>query len=243
MLPITDAVLHIMHVRKEYGALRPLRLRELRVASGTCVALLGLDGPAAEVFVNLVTGATLPDEGEVRVFGLDTAAMTDGDEWLRALDRFGILSDRAVLLDELTVAQNLAMTLTLAIDPISPDVRSRIEVLAKEVGFGPDVLDHKVATLSPAGKLRVRLGRSVALRPDLLLMEPPTATLNRQEIGGVAADLRRLSAQRGLTAVVVTADSLFASAMTSEVLQLQPATGELVPQAGGWGRVRRFFGA
>ena len=88
-------------------------IRELRVLPGALVALMGLDGAGAEMFVNLVTGAMLPDDGQVRVFGFDTAAITDGDEWLRTLDRFGILSDRAVLLDELTVAQNLAMTLTL----------------------------------------------------------------------------------------------------------------------------------
>src|SRR4051812_15879158 len=219
MLPITDAVLHIMHVRKEYGALRPLRLRELRVASGTCVALLGLDGPAAEVFVNLVTGATLPDEGEVRVFGLDTAAMTDGDEWLRTLDRFGILSDRAVLLDELTVAQNLAMTLTLAIDPIPADVRVTVGSLARDVGLAGDLLDRKVATLAPAGKLRVRLGRAVALGPDLLIMEHPTATLAQEDVPGFATDLRELASGRSMAMVAVTADRAFASAMTTRVLQ------------------------
>ena len=86
----------------------------------------------------------------MRVFGFDTAAITDGDEWLRTLDRFGILSDRAVLLDELTVAQNLAMTLTLAIDPIPADVRGRVEALAADVGLAADLLDRKVATLTPA---------------------------------------------------------------------------------------------
>src|SRR5215207_6184856 len=134
---MSDWLLELRQVRKDYGALRPLRLRELRVAPGALVALVGLDAPAAEMFVNLVTGATLPDAGAVRVFGFDTAAITDGDEWLRTLDRFGILSDRAVLLDELTVAQNLAMTLTLAIDPIPPAVQSQIERLAQEVGCAP----------------------------------------------------------------------------------------------------------
>jgi ABC-type transporter Mla maintaining outer membrane lipid asymmetry ATPase subunit MlaF len=240
---MNEPLLEIRDVRKEYGALRPLRLHELQVAPGALVALLGLDAPAAEMFVNLVTGATLPDAGQVRVFGFDTAAITDGDEWLRTLDRFGILSDRAVLLEELTVAQNLAMTFTLAIEPIAVDVRARVVGLAGEVGIAPELLDRKVATLTPSGKLRLRLGRSVALGPDLLLMEHPTATLAREDVEEFAADLRRLAAERRMTAVAVTADALFASAMTAEVLQLQPATGQLVPQAGAWGRVKRLFGA
>ena len=127
------------------------------------------------MFVNLVTGATLPDSGEVRVFGFDTAAITDGDEWLRTLDRFGILSDRAVLLDELTVAQNLAMTLTLAIDPIPADVRGRVEALASEAGLEADLIDRKVATLTPAAKLRVPIFPSAAERQP----EPASAQAPR----------------------------------------------------------------
>ena len=240
---MSDWLLELRQVRKDYGALRPLRLRELQVPSGASVALLGLDAPAAEVFVNLVTGATLPDDGEVRVFGFDTAAISDGEEWLRTLDRFGILSDRAVLLDDLTVAQNLAMTITLAIDPIPADVLRRVEALASDVGLGPDLIERKVATLTPSARLRVRLGRAVALGPDLLLLEHPTATLGRDDVEGFAVDLRRLSAERALTMVAVTADTAFASAMTSDVLRLQPSTGDLLQQSGTWGRVKRLFGA
>jgi ABC-type transporter Mla maintaining outer membrane lipid asymmetry ATPase subunit MlaF len=240
---MSDWLLEFHQVRKDYGALRPLRFRELRIRPGALVALLGLDARAAEMFVNLVTGATLPDEGEVRVFGFNTAAITDGDEWLRTLDRFGILSDRAVLLDELTVAQNLAMTITLAIDPIPAEVRGNVEALGLEVGLAPDLIDRKVATLTPAARLRVRLGRAVALGPDLLLLEHPTATLAPQDMDGFAVDLRRLASERPLTMVAVTADAAFASAMTPDVLRLQPATGDVVPQSGTWGRVKRLFGA
>src|SRR3954452_14329229 len=134
-ITMPDPLVQITELTKDYNALRPLRLRDLEVAPGELLALLGLDAPAAELFVNLVTGATLPDAGAVRVFGVDTAAITDADEWLRTLDRVGILSDRAVLLEELTVAQNLAMTFTLAIDPIPVDVRNTVESLAREVGL------------------------------------------------------------------------------------------------------------
>ena len=66
---------------KEYGGLRPLRIAELRVAAGERVAILGFDQPSAEVFVNLATGATLPDAGEVSVFG----RATSGDRRQRRL--------------------------------------------------------------------------------------------------------------------------------------------------------------
>ena len=69
---------------KDYRGLRPLRIERLTLAAGEQVALLGFDQPAAEVFVNLITGATLPDPGEVRVLGRPTAAITDSADWLAA---------------------------------------------------------------------------------------------------------------------------------------------------------------
>ena len=239
--PMNDTVLQIRDVQKQYGALRPLRLRSLDVMRGATVALVGLDAAAAEIFVNLVTGATLPDTGQVRVFGVDTSAIDDAEDWLRRLDRFGILSDRAVLLEELTGAQNLAMTFSLAVDAIPREVRTVVEALARDVGLASDVLERKVADLSTLDKARVRLGRAVALAPDLLVMEHPTSNLGGADVQPFARDLRRLADGRGLTAVAVTADARFASAITSDVRRLQPATGELIAESGAWDRVRRLF--
>ena len=64
--------------------------------------LLGFDRPAAEVFVNLITGASLPDKGAVVSLGRPTSAIADSDEWLAFVEQFGILSDRIVLLEAMT---------------------------------------------------------------------------------------------------------------------------------------------
>src|SRR5215468_5905036 len=112
------SVLRISGVRRKYQGLRPLRINALTIETGERVALSGLDAGAAEVLVNLVTGASVPDEGEVAVTGRTTASIADGDEWLASLDRFGIVSPRAVLLDSATLLQNLAMPLSLEIEPV-----------------------------------------------------------------------------------------------------------------------------
>ena len=111
--PLVPPVLAIAGVSKNFGGLRPLRLQELTVDAGEQVALVGFDQPSAEVFVNLVTGATLPDAGTISLFGRPTADIVDSADWLAVVDRFGIVSARAVLLDQLTVIQNLAMPFTL----------------------------------------------------------------------------------------------------------------------------------
>src|SRR6516165_4243326 len=124
-MPSDAPVLHLVNVRKQYQSLRPLRVNNLSVDRGERVVLSGLDAGAAEVLVNLVTGASLPDEGDVRVLGRVTSSIADGDEWLASLERFGIVSPRAVLLDAATVLQNLVMPLTLAIDEIPPDAERK----------------------------------------------------------------------------------------------------------------------
>src|SRR5471030_1638006 len=112
---------------KDYRGLRPLRIAGLTIAADDQIALLGFDQVSAEVFINLATGATLPDAGEIRVFGRPTSAIADSADWLATVDRFGIVSERAVLLDQLTVVQNLAMPFTLAVEPPSDEVRVKAE--------------------------------------------------------------------------------------------------------------------
>ncbi|HEY1910058.1 MAG TPA: ATP-binding cassette domain-containing protein [Vicinamibacterales bacterium] len=220
-------VLEFAGISKDYHGLRPLRIERLAVAAGEQIAMLGFDQVSAEVFVNLATGATLPDAGEVMVFGRSTAAIADSADWLATVDRFGIVSERAVLLDQLTPIQNLAMPFTLAVEPPADEVRVRAEALAAEVGLPADSWSRPVADLESGGQMRVRLGRALALDPAILLLEHASAALNRSEAAGFAADIRAIAARRNLAVVVVTADETFASAAAGKVLTLEPATGRL----------------
>jgi ABC-type transporter Mla maintaining outer membrane lipid asymmetry ATPase subunit MlaF len=233
-----DVVLELRGVSKDYRGLRPLRVKHLQVHRGESIALLGFDQITAEVFVNLVTGAIVPDAGEVRVFGHSTADIADGEAWLASLDRFGILSDRAVLLDRLTVAQNLAVPFSLDLDPMPDSVKADVRRLAAEVGLDDADLERIVADVDAAARLRVRLGRAIALNPRVLLAEHPTAAAPPDDVPAIGADISRVIAARGLAGVTITADPTFAAAVAEQVLTLQPATGELNARP-GW---RRWLG-
>lgn len=229
-----DPVVELRDVVKDYRGLRPLRIRRLRLARGTSVALLGLDAAMAEVVVNLLTAGSIPDTGEVIVFGEPTNAIGDRDAWMRMLDRFGLVSDRSVLLDQLTTEQNLAMPLSLSVYRLSDELRQEVRRLADEVGLAADVLQRPVSEVSPESRLRLRLGRALALGPDVLVAEHPNATLSPSETASLAADLSRIARNRGLTTLVLTADRTFARSVAQEVLELHPATGELKPVRRWW---------
>lgn len=227
-------VLEFAAATKAYGGLRPLRIAELRVPAGETVALLGFDQPTAEVFVNLATGATLPEAGEVSIFGLPTRKIEDSADWLATVDRFGIVSERAVLLEALTVIQNLAMPFTLEIEPPPDEIRVRAEALARAVGLPAAAWDQPVAALDAAGWLRVRFGRAIALDPAILLLEHASARLSREEAPRLGAELRAVAESRRIAMVALSADEAFATSVAERVLTLEPASGRLKPQRRGW---------
>jgi ABC-type transporter Mla maintaining outer membrane lipid asymmetry ATPase subunit MlaF len=229
----TESVLRMTNVRKSYQALRPLRLRELSLDRGDRVALAGLDAGAGEVLVNLVTGASLPDEGDVVVVGHNTRAIADGDEWLASLDRFGIVSPRAVLLDAATLLQNLVMPFTLQIDPPPPDIAARARAIGVAVGIDERSFDAPIAGLSPDVRLRAHVARAMALDPALLILEHPTAGLTGTDHSAVAADIARAIDARGLTTLAISQDARFSKVIADRRYTLQAGTGELKP-------VRRF---
>jgi ABC-type polar amino acid transport system ATPase subunit len=228
------AVLELAGISRDYRALRPLRIAALRIDAGDRIAILGLDGPAAEVFVNLATGAALPDAGEVSLFGRATSAIADSADWLATVDRVGIVSERAVLLEELTVIQNLAMPFTLAIEPPPDEVRDRAAAIAREVRLPEAAWEQPVSRLDPSGKVRVRLGRAVALDPAVLLLEHVTAAVDRSHVQQLGADIAAVAAGRGAALIALTADDMFARAAATRILTLQPSTGALKERRRGW---------
>jgi len=228
--------IEIAGIAKNYAALRPLRIASLTVAAGERVALTGIDAAGAEVLVNLVTGASLPDAGEVRVFGRRTADIPDGDEWLASLDRFGIISERGVLLEGSTVIQNLALPFTLAIDPIPEPTLLQSRAIGAECGIDAEWMEKQMGGVPPAVRARVHLARALALGPQILLLEHPTANLPESERAPFGLVVARVCDARGLAALVVTLDTAFAGAAAHRTLTLQPATGQLVSARRRWWR-------
>jgi ABC-type transporter Mla maintaining outer membrane lipid asymmetry ATPase subunit MlaF len=233
-MPRGEPLVELKGVTKDYRALRPLRIRALALHEAQSVALLGFDLAMAEVLVNLITGAHLPDTGEVIVFGQPTAAIASADEWVRALDQFGLVSDRAVLVDQFTAEQNLALPLTLDITQLSPELHAAVRALADEVSLPPEHLTLPTGDLPPASRMRLRLGRALALGPRVLLAEHPNASLSADEAAAFAADLARVVERRRLGSLVLTADRAFARAVAGDVLTLEPATGVLEAKRGWW---------
>jgi lipoprotein-releasing system ATP-binding protein len=227
-------IIEISELSKDYRGLRPLRIQRFNLGAGDRSALLGVDQPMAETFVNLVTGAVLPERGEVKVLGRSTASIDNAADWLALADRFGIVSERAVLLDAFSAMQNLVMPFTLEIDPPPAGIRDRAGSLADEVGLARANWERPVGDLDAASRLRIRLARALALDPPILLLDHASAGLPAASAIAFGQHVREVAQRRGCALVALTADRTFAEAVAARVLTLDPATGRLAER-------RRFF--
>jgi ABC-type transporter Mla maintaining outer membrane lipid asymmetry ATPase subunit MlaF len=234
---IAAPVLRVADAQKNYSGLRPLRIRGLEIAAGERVALGGVDAAATELLVNLITGASLPDTGSITVFGRMTSEISNGDEWLASLDRFGIVSPRAVILEGATLLQNLALPFSLQIDPVPEVVSARASAIAAECGIAASDLNRQAGELPAHVRLRAHLARAVALDPQLLIIEHPTVDVEDAERLPLAGDIARVAGGRQAAALIITTDVEFAETVAHRSLALQPATGALVP----WKKKRGWF--
>jgi ABC-type transporter Mla maintaining outer membrane lipid asymmetry ATPase subunit MlaF len=240
---VSTPVLELSGVVQNYHAIRPLRIDRLSISPGEHVALLGIDQHAAEVFINLATGAMLPEQGAVSVLGRPTSGITDSTEWLAVVDRFGIVSERAVLLEPLTVIQNLVVPFSLDIEPPSDALRERAIALAREVGLDERDWDRRLGDLDGTSRLKVRLARALALDPAIVLLEHPSANLARVDVPLTAGRIRGVLERRllvdghGLASLTLSGDREFADEVATRVLMLDPASGRLTER-----RRRRWFG-
>jgi ABC-type transporter Mla maintaining outer membrane lipid asymmetry ATPase subunit MlaF len=228
-------IIHIAGLRKQFSGLRPLRINALSVSAGDRITLHGLDAESAEMLTLLVTGASLPDEGTVAICGRDTRDIQTDTEWLTSLDVFGMVTTRAALMDSVALEGNMALPFTLSIDPLLPEVRQAVASLAAEVGLPAELLPAPVHKLGEAERARVHLARALALNPQVLLLEHPTAGLTSDEAAAFGRSLAGISERRQQAWLAISEDEAFAAAAGGRRCRLAPASGEISAVKRGWG--------
>ena len=154
-----EPLLDISGLIKDYQGLRPLRIARLTVRPADVLSIGGLDAAAAERFVHLITGATLPDAGEVTVFGQNTRAITDSEAWLNTLDGIGMISPRGILIESFSVLQNIAMSLTLEVGLFTQvtGLSAQVDVMEYPEG-GINTFVHRLPTRIKQGNITLKRG-------------------------------------------------------------------------------------
>ncbi len=184
---------------------------DLDVRQGEVIGIVGGSGSGKSVLLRTIVGLNRPVEGKVEVFGRDVLAMSDLQR--RELERrWGVLFQDGALFSSLTVAQNIEVPIKEYFDiPLSlMDEISAVKV--GMVGLPEDAGEKYPAQLSGGMRKRAGLARALALDPEVVFLDEPTAGLDPIAAGAFDGLIRDLKASLGLTVFMVThdLDSLFA---------------------------------
>jgi len=192
---------------------------DLEVRSGEVLAIVGGSGSGKSVLLRTILGLNRPSAGRIEIFGRDTARLPEAER--RAIERrIGVLFQQGALFSSLTVAENVAVPLKEHTELPDALIAEIVELKVAMSGLPPDACAKYPSELSGGMKKRAGLARALALDPEILCLDEPTAGLD--PIGAAAFDalIAGLRSALGLTVIMVThdLDSLYAIADRIAVL-------------------------
>jgi phospholipid/cholesterol/gamma-HCH transport system ATP-binding protein len=190
---------------KAFGSYEVLNGINLSVNRGETLAVLGRSGTGKSVLLRLIIGLETPDSGSIRIHGQDIAGLAI-DQMGEIRKKMGFLFQHAALYDSLTVAENVAFPLEHHRREMSRSERGdRVNQLLAEVGMEGD-LNKMPSDISGGMQKRVGLARALALEPEILLLDEPTAGLDPISSGEIDDLILKLQRERKMASVVVTHD-------------------------------------
>lgn len=200
-----QAIIQVRDLCNRFGAQTVHEHLDLDVRRGEILGVVGGSGTGKSVLLRSIVGLRRPTSGSVRVFGEDLLQLPEERRSL-VERRFGVLFQQGALFSSLTVVENVALPLIENASLPRADAEHLAQVKLALAGLPANAGDKYPASLSGGMIKRAALARALALDPDILFLDEPTAGLD--PIGAAAFDnlIRTLRDALGLTVFLVTHD-------------------------------------
>lgn len=211
MAETPEVVISIKGLRTQFGSTIIHDELDLEVRRGEVMGIVGGSGTGKSVLLNTIVGLNKHTAGTISLFGQDLSKLSESDA-RRIKTRWGVLFQQGALFSSLTVAQNVQVPMKEFTD-LTPAMMNELTALKiSMVGLPHDSCDKYPSEISGGMRKRAGLARALALDPEILFLDEPTAGLD--PIGAAAFDtlIDDLRKSLGLTVVMVThdLDSLYA---------------------------------
>jgi phospholipid/cholesterol/gamma-HCH transport system ATP-binding protein len=203
--PPANAVIDVRGVRTQFGQAVVHDGLDLRVNAGEVFALVGGSGSGKSTLLREIILLQRPAAGSIRVFGQEVVGLGD-EQALPLRRRWGVMFERGALFSSLTVAENVGMVLAEHTDLPSHLIREVATLKIALTGLPADAAAKYPSELSGGMRKRAALARALALDPELLFLDEPTAGLDPLSASGIDELVRNLRDALSLTIMMVTHD-------------------------------------
>lgn len=202
--------LEIKNLKKSFGKMVAVDNVSLSVNSGELVSLLGPSGCGKTTTLRMIGGLEFPDSGDILVNGISVLSLAP---WKR---NCGFVFQSYALFPHMTVRDNIAYGLRLRKWP-RDRIEAKIDHIVRLLGI-EKLLDRKPKQISGGQQQRVAVARSLAIEPDILLMDEPLANLDAKLRDRIRIELRQIQKDTGVTTVYVTHDQEEAFALSDFIV-------------------------
>ena len=200
---------------KSFGDQKVLSGINLEVAQGETLSVLGQSGTGKSVLLKLIIGLQQPDSGSIRIQGEEITGLAR-EQMNEIRKKIGFLFQNSALYDALTVEQNVAFPLERHTRMSDADRKKRVRELLASVGMEKE-LDKLPGQISGGMQKRVGLARALALSPNILLFDEPTAGLDPVTASEIDALILKMQIEGDISSIVVTHDLPSARAVSDRL--------------------------
>ena len=221
-----EIIIEVKDLVKSFGSLRVLNGTNLKVYKGETMVIMGGSGCGKSTLLRHIIGSHKPDSGSIFIKGKDITTLNES-EFDKIRKRFGMVFQNSALFDSMSVKDNIALPLRehtkLAEEIIKIMVKMKLELVGLR-GF-----EHLMPSqLSGGMRKRVGLARAIAMDPEIIFYDEPTAGLDPIVAGVVDKLILDLSKKLQITSVVVTHDMQSVFSIADRIAMLYK--GEVIAQ-------------
>lgn len=218
--------IELKNLRKSFGEQTVLGGIDLNVESGDALVVLGRSGTGKSVLLKLLIGLEKPDSGSICIAGQEITGL-EGHDLNEIRKKIGFLFQQAALYDSMTIEENVEFPLKRHSQLSEEERKKRVSELLRTVGLDSN-LEKLPGELSGGMKKRVGLARALALDPEIVMFDEPTAGLDPMTAAEIDELILDLKKKRKITSVIVTHDIPSARRVSDRVVMLDQ--GKVVEQ-------------
>jgi phospholipid/cholesterol/gamma-HCH transport system ATP-binding protein len=211
--------IHVKDLQKSFGEQHVLRGITFEVRQGQTLSVLGRSGTGKSVLLKLIVGLQHPDSGSICVHSKEISGLRL-NQLNEVRKKIGFLFQNAALYDSLSVEENVAFPLRRHAKLSHADRHAKVRELLASVGLDKDS-QKMPGEISGGMQKRVGLARALALDPDILLFDEPTAGLDPITSEEISQLILKLQKERNMASIVVTHDIHSAQTVSDRVALLR----------------------